>query len=130
MLTRKLCAVACSVLLLSACSPEQKQTISVSGSSTIAPLMADIGKRFEALNPDIHVDVQSGGTSRGIQDVRNGLASIGMASRALTDAEKDLTDHVDRKLSTPLMWSSSKCERTNRSIGSSRPQLDAVNRNW
>ncbi|HCF4209929.1 TPA: phosphate ABC transporter substrate-binding protein [Pseudomonas aeruginosa] len=90
MLIWKWCAVACSVLLLSACSPEQKQTISVSGSSTIAPLMADIGKRFEALNPDIHVDVQSGGTSRGIQDVRSGLAVIGMASRALTDTEKDL----------------------------------------
>lgn len=80
----------CSAVLLAACSPEQKQTISVSGSSTIAPLMAAIGKRFEERHPGIHVDVQSGGTSRGIQDARSGLANIGMASRALKADEQDL----------------------------------------
>lgn len=80
----------CSVVLLAACSPEQKQTVSVSGSSTIAPLMADIGKRFEERHPGIHVDVQSGGTSRGIQDARSGLANIGMVSRALKADEQDL----------------------------------------
>lgn len=79
-----------STALLAACSPEQKQTISVSGSSTIAPLMADIGKRFEERHPGIRVDVQSGGTSRGIQDVRSGLANIGMVSRVLKAEEKDL----------------------------------------
>ncbi|MDH1933227.1 phosphate ABC transporter substrate-binding protein [Pseudomonas sp. GD03696] len=90
MTIRSLVAVACTALLLIGCSPERKQTITVSGSSTIAPLMAEIGQRFEAQHPGVRVDVQSGGTSRGVQDVRSGLASIGMVSRALGPDETDL----------------------------------------
>jgi phosphate transport system substrate-binding protein len=78
-------------MLLSACAPQDKQTVTVSGSSTIAPLMVEIGKRFEAQHPDVRVDVQAGGTSRGIQDARSGLAAIGMASRSLHTDEQDLT---------------------------------------
>jgi phosphate transport system substrate-binding protein len=52
--------------------------------------MAEIGKGFEAQHPDVRVDVQAGGTSRGIQDARSGLAAIGMASRALQADEQDL----------------------------------------
>lgn len=62
----------------------------LTGSSTIAPLMAEIGKRFEERNPDIRVDVQTGGSSRGIADARSGLADIGMVSRALKSEEQDL----------------------------------------
>lgn len=94
MTRRSFLAMACSALLLAACSPEQKQTIGVSGSSTIAPLMAEIGRRFEAQHPDVRVDVQSGGTSRGIQDVRSGLAAIGMVSRTLNPDEQDLTPFI------------------------------------
>lgn len=64
--------------------------IVVTGSSTIAPLVAEIAKRFEERNPGIRVDVQSGGSSRGITDARSGLADIGMVSRALKDEESDL----------------------------------------
>lgn len=87
---RSLFVLICGALLLAACTVQEKPTISVSGSSTIAPLLADIGKRFEERHPGVRVDVQSGGTSRGIQDVRAGLAAIGMVSRALTVEEKDL----------------------------------------
>lgn len=64
--------------------------IVLTGSSTIAPLMAEIGKRFEERNPDVRVDVQTGGSSRGITDARTGLADIGMVSRALKKEEQDL----------------------------------------
>lgn len=50
----------------------------------------ETGKRFESLHSNVRVDVQSGGSSRGISDVRAGLADICMASRALRDDEKDL----------------------------------------
>ena len=66
------------------------QKIVLTGSSTIAPLAAEIGKRFEKLNPDVRVDVQSGGSSRGVSDARNGLADIGMASRTLKAKENNL----------------------------------------
>lgn len=62
----------------------------LTGSSTIAPLAAEIGKRFEKLNPGVRVDVQSGGSTRGVNDARAGLADIGMASRELNPGEQDL----------------------------------------
>ena len=66
------------------------QKLVLTGSSTVAPLAAEIGKRFESLHPEVRVDVQSGGSSRGINDARSGLANIGMVSRALKEEEKDL----------------------------------------
>lgn len=64
--------------------------IVVTGSSTVAPLIAEIGKRYEARNPSIRVDVQAGGSARGLADVRAGSADIGMVSRALKNDERDL----------------------------------------
>lgn len=62
----------------------------ITGSSTMCPLIADIGKRFQQLHPDIQVDVQCGGSGRGISDARDGKADIGMVSRTLTDKENNL----------------------------------------
>ncbi len=66
----------------------------VTGSSTIAPLAAELGKAFEALHPGTRIDVQSGGSSRGIADVQQGTADIGMVSRSLTAKEAHLRGHV------------------------------------
>lgn len=66
------------------------QKLVLTGSSTIAPLAAEIGKRFESLHPNVRVDVQTGGSSRGVNDARAGLADIGMASRALKADETEL----------------------------------------
>lgn len=62
----------------------------LTGSSTIAPLAAEIGKRFESQHPGARVDVQSGGSSRGVSDARQGIANVGMVSRALKPEESDL----------------------------------------
>jgi phosphate transport system substrate-binding protein len=62
----------------------------LTGASTIAPLASEIGRRFELQHPGTRIDVQSGGSSRGINDVRNGAAAIGMVSRGLKPEEKDL----------------------------------------
>jgi len=64
--------------------------ITLTGSSTVAPLVSEFGKAFEASHPGIRVDVQSGGSGRGITDTRQGLADLGMVSRAAKDDEKDL----------------------------------------
>lgn len=66
------------------------QKVVITGSSTVAPLVAEIAKRFEQHHPGVRVDVQSGGSSRGISDARSGLADIGMVSRALKPDEADL----------------------------------------
>lgn len=65
-------------------------TVQVTGSSTLAPLAAEMGKRFEARRPDVRIDVQAGGSARGIADVRRGLADVGMISRAPGPGEADL----------------------------------------
>ena len=60
------------------------------GSTTMAPLMAEIARRFEHLNPGVRISVAMGGSGRGIKDTRSGVAHIGMVSRALFDDEHDL----------------------------------------
>ncbi len=66
------------------------QRLVLTGSSTVAPLVGEIARQFESLNPGVRIDVQTGGSSRGINDARNGIADIGMVSRALKTNEKDL----------------------------------------
>ncbi len=62
----------------------------LTGSSTMCPLMAEIAKRFEALHSETRIEVQCGGSSRGITDAREKKSDIGMVSRVLTEMEKDL----------------------------------------
>jgi phosphate transport system substrate-binding protein len=62
--------------------------VTATGSTTISPLMAEIAKRLEEKNPGLRIDIQTGGSSRGINDAAKGTADIGMTSRALKEAEK------------------------------------------
>jgi len=78
------------ILLLHTALPSAaSDRIVITGSSTVAPLLMEIGKRFEQQHPDVRVDVQTGGSTRGLVDARTGLADIGMISRALNPDEAD-----------------------------------------
>lgn len=87
------------ILAVSGCSDTPDQSgelrgkLTVTGSSTVAPLASEMAKRFEKLHPGVRVDVQSGGSGKGIADTRNGIADIGMASRNLKGNETDLLAH-------------------------------------
>ena len=74
---------------LTACASKQEaaQKLTITGSSTVAPLTSEIAKKFESENPGIRIDVQTGGSSRGLADATQGLADIGMVSRALKPVE-------------------------------------------
>lgn len=91
--TKKLIAAVIS-LCISGISLADTEKLVLTGSSTIAPLGSELAKRFEQQNPGIRIDVQSGGSSRGIADARSKLADIGMVSRALKPEETDLTAHL------------------------------------
>lgn len=82
-------AIAATVLLSTPAVAGDRVT--VSGSSSIAPVLLEIAQRYESLHPERRVDVQGGGSSRGIADVRSGLADVGMISRSLFETESDLT---------------------------------------
>lgn len=60
----------------------------LTGSSTMAPLMQDLAKRFQTLHPGVKITVEAGGSGRGIADAIAGRADIGMSSRALEPHEK------------------------------------------
>lgn len=82
-----LCAVSSAVV---AAQDRPRDKLVITGSSTVAPLVSEIARAYEALHPGVRIDVQTGGSSRGIADVRAGLADIGMVSRALKPDEADL----------------------------------------
>jgi phosphate transport system substrate-binding protein len=82
--------LTCTLALVSIAQAADDQ-LTMTGSSTVAPLALEIAKRFEKQHPGVRIDVQTGGSSRGINDARMGLADIGMVSRALKDSEGDLT---------------------------------------
>lgn len=60
----------------------------ITGSSTMAPLVEALGKRFRAVHPGIIITVESGGSGRGVRDALEGKADIGMASRELNPKER------------------------------------------
>lgn len=81
--------------LVMACSSEvDSRKLVITGSSTLAPLLAEIAQRFELQHPDVRVNVQSGGSSRGISDVRKDISHIGMVSRSPNHSETDLHWHA------------------------------------
>jgi len=81
---------AFALLLLASTLVDAQRPLVVTGSSTIYPLMTDIARRFEGLNPGVSIEVRSGGSGKGIADLRAGVSSIAMVSRQLGDSERDL----------------------------------------
>ncbi|MCE3262439.1 MAG: phosphate transporter substrate-binding protein [Pseudoduganella sp.] len=72
-------------------SPRLHQTrLQIAGSSTMAPLLTEIAAKYRLLHPDVFIDVDLGGSQRGLDAVRTGRAQIAMLSRALAPGEHDL----------------------------------------
>lgn len=88
-LTLLLCGLVVSGATQSS-APTSVTRILLSGSSTMAPLMVEVARRFQTLHPGVQIEVRMGGSGQGIGDVRQGKADIGMVSRALGAAEGDL----------------------------------------
>lgn len=70
------------------------ERVIITGSSTMAPVVAEIAREFEVSHPGIRVDVQSGGSSRGLLDVVDGTADLGMASRKLRPDDPPLKAYL------------------------------------
>lgn len=75
---------------------EEKQTISVTGSTTVLPIAQQAAEDYMIANPNTEISVSSGGSSVGIQAVGEGTADIGMASRELKSSEKELYPELVR----------------------------------
>ena len=63
-------------------------TISISGSTSVGPLMEKIAEKYETENEGISIEINQVGSSAGIKDTISGVSEIGMASRELKEEEK------------------------------------------
>ena len=62
-------------------------TVTVSGSSSVTPVMQVLKEEYETLNPDVTIELQQSDSTTGVNDAIAGTSDIGMASRALKDSE-------------------------------------------
>lgn len=62
-------------------------TVTVSGSSSVTPVMEKLKEAFAAVNANITVEVNMSDSTTGMTDAASGNCDIGMASRALKDSE-------------------------------------------
>ncbi len=68
-------------------------TISVGGSTSVAPLVEEMKDAYEKLNSEITIEIQSLGSTAGMTGAMEGTFDIGMASRNLKDSEKAELDY-------------------------------------
>jgi phosphate transport system substrate-binding protein len=69
-------------------SSEKSVTISVSGSTSVGPLMEKIAEKYEIDNNNVSIEINQVGSSAGIKDAINGVSEIGMSSRELKSEEE------------------------------------------
>lgn len=81
--------------------PEDTETISVTGSTTVLPIAQLAAEAYMDTHPEADIQVSGGGSSVGVKAVGAGTADIGMASRDLKSSESDtypdLVQHVVAK---------------------------------
>ncbi|HPJ30981.1 MAG TPA: phosphate ABC transporter substrate-binding protein [Methanothrix sp.] len=76
------------IVVASGCAEERdRENLVVTGSTTVLPAVERCAEVFNQVQDEIGVQVSSGGSGRGIQDVASGLADIGMASREVKESE-------------------------------------------
>ncbi len=95
-----------ATLLLSACGPAVQPTaapikppapsevglsgqLQLAGSTTVQPLAEKLAEAFMAMNPDLVIEIQGGGSSVGVTSASEGTVDIGNASRAIKDSEME-----------------------------------------
>ena len=64
-------------------------TVTVSGSSSVSPLMQKLIEGYNTVNPNVSIELQTSDSTTGMTDAINGMSDIGMASRELKQEELD-----------------------------------------
>lgn len=63
-------------------------TISISGSTSVGPLMEKVAEKYESVNSNVSIEINQVGSSAGIKDAINGVSELGMSSRELKAEEE------------------------------------------
>ena len=69
-------------------------SITVGGSSSVAPLMEELIEGYKLLNPGATIQLQITDSTTGVNSTIEGAYTIGMASRELKDSEKEKLQEV------------------------------------
>lgn len=62
-------------------------TVTVAGSSSVTPVMEKLAEAYQALNPDVTIEVNQSDSTTGVTSAIEGACDLGMASRELKDSE-------------------------------------------
>ena len=68
-------------------TPGKKQTIRISGSTTVLPIVQKAADQYMAAHPEADIQVSGGGSGVGIQAIGAKTVDIGMSSREVTNDE-------------------------------------------
>lgn len=84
-----------TVVLIQGCVNKEggRESLTISGSTTVQPIVTKAVEVYGVDNPDIRIGVQGGGSGTGIRMVGEGSVDIGASSRELKEAE--LLKHPD-----------------------------------
>lgn len=92
-ITKIFAAALCAALTcggavaLPACGESGDKTLTITGSTSVQPLMQTLAAAYEEKNGDVVINVGGGGSSVGVSDVQSGKSDIGMTSRELKSSE-------------------------------------------
>jgi phosphate transport system substrate-binding protein len=78
---------AAPVMTTAPVSTGQRQTIKISGSTTVLPIIQKAADEYMASHPDADIQISGGGSGVGIQAIGAKTVDIGMSSREVTKAE-------------------------------------------
>ena len=87
-------AAGVALLLLTACNNDASHRINVSGSTSVSPYAEHLAELYQKQHAGEAVNVQSLGSSAGIQAATEGVAEIGMSSRELKPEEAEKLDEL------------------------------------
>lgn len=76
-----------ALLMMPSFGMAASKEISISGSTTVLPIIQSAGEAFMAANPDIALAISGGGSGSGIKALNEGLCDVAMASRDVKESE-------------------------------------------
>ena len=78
----------CAAAVATACGGG-RQELTLSGAFALYPLAVQWAGEYQALHPDVRIDVSAGGAGKGMTDVLAGVVDFGMVSREVYESERE-----------------------------------------
>ena len=84
-------------------APNLFGTVTISGSTSLEPLMQELKAMYKKVQPNVQVDITAGGSGVGRDDVRDNKVDFGMISATLSDSQKENIQNGDTTIQVKTM---------------------------